>query len=100
MTDLPRPTFDRLISENGGIQRFRSELAAGVAARLQLVEPGGLTGSGKNPQHPDRAILDRISDPVARAIYEKRIEMEDRTGVTPGNVSWIDGDDGWEDDDG
>ena len=99
MTDLPRPTFDRLVSENGGIQRFRREIAAGVAARLQLVEPGGPQAALKKP-HPDRAILDRISDPVARAIYEKRIELEDRTGVTLGNVSWIDDDDGWEDDDG
>ena len=76
---LPRPTFVRLVSENGGLERFRDDLARGVATQLQPVELSEVEG------HPDRAILDRISDPVARDAYRTRLEDAERHGT-----DWID----------
>ena len=79
MPDLPRPTFDRLISENGGITRFRIDLATAVATQLQPVELGDVES------HPDRAILERITDPVARDAYRTRLEDAEQRGA-----DWID----------
>lgn len=79
MPDLPRPTFDRLVDENGGMDRFTGDLARGVATQLQPVE------LGDEGEHPDRALLGEISDPMARAVYGVRLEDAERRGRT-----WID----------
>ncbi len=101
MPDLPRPTFDLLLTENGGMDRFTGDLARGVATQLQPVEtidtkwpPSGhqvarepqssLERASSEP-HPDRALLDDISDPMARAVYGVRLEDAERRGRT-----WID----------
>ena len=84
MTDLPRPTFDRLVSENGGIQRFRREIAAGVAARLQLVEPGG-------PQAALTASPTPWPGPSTRRGSSSKIGRASPSATSPGSMTTTDG---------
>lgn len=45
-----------------------------IRPALQLVSPSD------TPAHPDRAVLDRISDPVARSVYRLHVERMEETG--------------------
>lgn len=74
MPDLTRTHFDHFVDQAGGIGRFRDELATGVALQLQPVE------ASREVAHPDRAVLDRIADPVAREVYRRRIEYLEESG--------------------
>lgn len=45
--------------------------------RLRL-EPVDLSDRPDGRPHPDRAILDRITDPISRAAYEALLEQDER----------------------